>query len=143
MQAVRAPNGKRPPGAVVLLSDGGSNVGVSAVAAARQARAQHVPVYTIALGTPYGTIRGTRGGRGATLPVPVSAQELEQIASASGGRAYTAANADKVREVYAHLARQLGRKSVKREITASFAGGGLVLLLIGSVLSLLWFGRLA
>jgi Ca-activated chloride channel family protein len=143
LQAVRAPNGKRPPGAIVLLSDGGSNVGVSAVAAAHQARAQHVPVYTIALGTPYGTIRGRRGGRTATLPVPVSAQELEQIASASGGRAYTAVDADKVREVYAHLASQLGRKNVKREITASFAGGGLVLLLIGSVLSLLWFGRLA
>jgi hypothetical protein len=41
------------------------------------------------------------------------------------------------------LATQLGHKHVKREITASFAGGGLVLLLFGSVMSLAWFGRLA
>jgi Ca-activated chloride channel family protein len=45
--------------------------------------------------------------------------------------------------VYAHLAAELGHKNVKREITASFAGGGLALLLFGSVLSLAWFGRLA
>jgi Ca-activated chloride channel homolog len=44
--------------------------------------------------------------------------------------------------VYAHLAAQLGHKHVKREISASFAGGGLVLLLVGSLMSLRWFGRL-
>lgn len=143
LNAVRGPNGKRPPAAIVLLSDGGSNFGASAVAAAQRARAQHVPVYTIALGTAHGTIRGTQNGRQATIPVPVSADELNRIAAASGGRAYTVANAGKLSEVYAHLAKQLGHKNVKREITASFAGGGLALLLVGSVLSLLWFGRLA
>ena len=45
--------------------------------------------------------------------------------------------------MYAHLATALGHKKVKRELTAGFAGGGLVLLLVGSGLSLLWFGRLA
>jgi Ca-activated chloride channel homolog len=73
----------------------------------------------------------------------VSADELSRIAAASGGQAYTAAGSAKVSAVYAHLAKQLGHKKVKREITASFAGGGLALLLVGSVLSLLWFGRLA
>jgi hypothetical protein len=44
--------------------------------------------------------------------------------------------------VYSHLATQLGHKKVKHELTAGFAGGGLALLLVGSGLSLLWFGRL-
>jgi Ca-activated chloride channel family protein len=139
LDGVRGPNGKRPPSAIVLLSDGGSNVGVSAVAAARQAAARHIPIYTVALGTPYGTIPGPHG----SVPVPLSSSELAQIARASDGRAYTAANGAKVSAVYAHLAAQLGHKNVKREITAGFAGGGLALLLIGGILSLAWFGRLA
>jgi Ca-activated chloride channel family protein len=143
LAALPAQGGRRPPSAIVLLSDGGSNFGSSAVAAARTAASQHVPVYTVALGTAQGTIPIKHGAQTVTTPVPVSAQELGQIASASGGRAYTAADSAKVRAVYAHLATQLGHTHVKREITASFAGGGLALLLFGSVMSLAWFGRLA
>ena len=135
--------GKRPPGAIVLLSDGASNVGSDPLAAARQAKADHIAIYTIAIGTAHGTIPITRHGQTVTTPVPVSPQELGQIATASGGRAYTAADSLKASAVYAHLAVELGHKNVKRELTAGFAGGGLVLLLVGSGLSLLWFGRLA
>jgi Ca-activated chloride channel family protein len=135
--------GKRPPSAIVLLSDGASNVGSGPLAAARQASAQHIPIYTIALGTPNGTISIKRGSHTVNAPVPVSSQELGQIASSSGGRAYTATDSANASAVYAHLATELGHKKVKREITASFAGGGLVMLLLGSVLSLRWFGRLA
>ena len=137
-----AKGGKRPPSAIVLLSDGSSNVGPGPLAAARQAKADHIPIYTIALGTPNGTIPIRHGSRTVNAPVPVSSQELAQIAAGSGGRAFTAANSADASEVYAHLAKQLGHKQVKRELTASFAGGGLVLLLLGSGLSLLWFGRL-
>jgi Ca-activated chloride channel homolog len=135
--------GKRPPSAIVLLSDGTSNVGTSPLVAAQQAKAQHIPVYTIALGTPNGTIAIKRRGQTVNTPVPVSPQELAQIASQSGGRAFTAADSAKASAVYDHLATQLGHKKVKHEITASFAGAGLVLLLFGSALSLRWFARLA
>jgi Ca-activated chloride channel family protein len=135
-------HGKHPPGAIVLISDGASNVGTDPLAAARRAGAQHIPIYTVAVGTPNGTIPVTRGSRTVTTPVPVSAQQLGEIARLSGGRTFTASNAAGLSAVYTHLAAQLGRKQVKHEITASFAGGGLVLLLLGSVLSLLWFRRL-
>jgi Ca-activated chloride channel family protein len=135
-------HGKRPPGAIVMISDGASNVGVDPLGAARQAAAQHVPIYTVAVGTPQGTISFKRGSRTVTAPVPVSPQQLGQIARLSGGRAFTASDAAGLSAVYAHLAAKLGRKHVKHEITASFAGGGLVLLLIGSAMSLRWFGRL-
>ena len=134
--------GKRPPGAIVLISDGASNVGIGPLAAAREAGAQHIPIYTISVGTPNGTIPIKQGSRTVTVPVPVSRQQLAQIASASGGRAFTASDASGVSAAYTHLAARLGHKQVKQEITASFAGGGLVLLLLGSALSLRWFGRL-
>lgn len=142
LTALKSTSGKRIPSAIVLLSDGASNVGESPLAAARQAKSDHVPIYTIALGTGGGTIAVTRHGQTVTTPVPVSSQELAQIATLSGGHAYTAANAAGAKAVYAHLATQLGHKKVKRELTAGFAGGGLALLLVGSGLSLLWFGRL-
>ena len=126
----------------MLLSDGSSNVGTGPLAAARQAKADHIPIYTIALGTGHGTIPIRHGSQTVNSPVPVSPQELAQIAAASGGRAFTAADSAKASAVYAHLATQLGHKKVKRELTAGFAGGGLVLLLVGSGLSLFWFGRL-
>jgi Ca-activated chloride channel family protein len=136
-------NGKRPPGAIVLLSDGASNVGTSPLLVAQQAKQKHIPIYTIALGTPSGTIPISRRGQTARVAVPVSSQELGQIATQSGGRAFTAADSAKASAVYAHLATTLGHRQVKQEITARFAAGGLVLLLIGGALSLFWFARLA
>lgn len=135
-------DGKRPPGAIVLASDGASNVGSDPLAAARQAAAQHIPVYTIALGTPNGTYTEQRGPQTVSVPAPPDPQELAQIASLSRGRSFTVATASGLRDAYDHLAATLGHKQVKHEVTASFAGGGLALLLLGSVLSLLWFGRL-
>jgi Ca-activated chloride channel family protein len=142
LASVPPQGGKRPPSAILLLSDGGSDVGSSPLAAARQAAALHIPIYTIALGTPNGTMLIKRGAQTVITPVPVSPQTLAQVAALSRGRAYAAADSGKLTAIYAHLATQLGRKHVKQEITASFAGGGLVLLLIGGVLSLRWFGRL-
>jgi Ca-activated chloride channel family protein len=143
LTALKSTAGQRPPSAIVLLSDGTSNVGPSPLIAARQAKAHHVPIYTIAIGTANGTIPVKRGHRTVTAPVPVSPRELAQIASLSGGHAYTAANSADASAVYAHLARQLGHRKVKDELTYGFAGGALALLLVGGGLSLFWFGRLA
>ena len=134
--------GKRPPSAIVLISDGNSTTGADPLEVARRARSQHIPVYTIVVGTPHGTIKVKHRGATTTTPVPTEAQQLSDIAQQSGGQAFTAANASKLNAVYAHLGAQLSHKHVKREITASFAGGGLVLLLLGSLMSLRWFGRL-
>lgn len=133
-------NGRRPAGAIVLLSDGASNVGISPVQAAQQAKVHHVRIDTVALGTAAGTIPG-RGGR--SVPVPVSAQELAQVAATAGGRTFTAADAATARAIYARLATVLGRRHVHRPMTAGFAGAGLVLLLLSTGLTLYWFARIA
>jgi len=130
--------------AIVLLSDGGSTSGDDPFAAARAARRLHIPVFTVAVGTPSGTISVRhRDGRGsATIPVPVQSRELAQVAALSGGRAYTAADAGHLSAIYKQLSARLSHRSERRDLTPYFLGAGLALLLLGSALSLSWFGRL-
>ena len=137
--------GKRPPSAIVLISDGAATGKVDPVAAAQAARKARIPIYTVTLGTRSGTITVPRphGQSGTeTRAVPPDPQGMQQVARASGGKAYTAADASKLSDVYQHLGSLLGTKNEKREITAGFAGGALALLLLGAALSLRWFGRL-
>lgn len=137
------PAAKRPPAAIVLLSDGTSDAGIDQLTQAREAGRLHVPIYTVSLGTTSGTITVPNGHGGTAVhqatPDP---QALAQIAQASGGHAYTAASAGNLSAVYDHLGVQLGRRTVKQEITASFAGVGLALLLVGCALTLRWLRRL-
>jgi Ca-activated chloride channel family protein len=142
LAGLRGPDGRHVPSAIVLLSDGGSDLGIDPVTAARQAAAEHIPVYTVALGTSRGTIEVYEHHKFVTVPVPLAPAALAQIAAAGKGRSFTAGDSATVSAVYKHLAAELGHKTVKHEVTASFAGAGLVLLVIGGVLSLRWFGRL-
>ena len=143
LQNVPGVNGRRPPGAVVLISDGGSDFGRDPVAAAQAAARLHIPVYTVALGTDHGTIQ-VRGANGTTrtVRVPPDPQALAAIAHASGGQTFTAASTEGLSAVYERLGSQLGRRERRRQVTSAFAAGGLVLLLAGAGLSLRWFGRL-
>jgi Ca-activated chloride channel family protein len=144
LSGLRSPTGRRVPSAIVLLSDGTSTTGADPLTAARDAGAAHIPVYTVALGTGHGTITVTHpNGTTRTVPVPLNPSELQQIARLSKGRSFTIGSSAGLSAVYAHLAAQLGHKHVSRQMTASFAGAGFVLLLLGSAMSLRWFGRLA
>ena len=71
-----------PPARIVLLSDGKTQVGRPSDQAAMAARAQSVPIYTIAYGTPDGYI--DIGGR--REPVPVDRAELARVSKISVGR---------------------------------------------------------
>ena len=64
------------------------------------------------------------------------------ISKASGGTAYTANDADQLSGVYENLGSRLGTKKEEREITAVFAGGGLILLLGAAFAGLRTTGRL-
>ena len=135
--------GKRPPSAIVLLTDGASKRGQDPIQVAQQAARLKIPIYTVALGTPEGTIRvKKRGGGTSVSPVPPDPQSLAAIAHASRGRAFTAEDAGQLSTVYQHLGHQLCTKKAKREITAAFVGGALLLLAAGGAMSLRWFGRL-
>jgi Ca-activated chloride channel family protein len=137
-------NGQRPPAAIVLISDGSSTRGIDPVRAARAAGKLHIPVDTVALGTATGTITVPRPGKAPgseVRHVPPDPTALAAIAKASGGRTYTAVDSTRLSQVYDHLGSQLGRRRVHREITSTFAGGALALVLLGVLASLTWFGR--
>jgi Ca-activated chloride channel family protein len=126
---------RRPPAAIVLLSDGKQTSGRDAVAVAQEAAEQHVPVYTVALGTPDGVVDGI-------LRVPPDPEALREIAQVSGGQAFEASDGDELSAVYERLGSQLGTREETREVTAAFAAAGLLLLggaLAGSIRR---FGRL-
>jgi Ca-activated chloride channel homolog len=148
LNAIRAatpPGGKRPPAAILLLSDGKSTRGRDALTAAREAARQKVRVYTVALGTDQGTIEVERpGGQSGTYTqrVPPDRESLRQISQITKGKSFSTADAGELDEIYESLGSQVSMKDEPREITAAFAGGALLLLLVGGVMSLRWFGRL-
>jgi len=129
----------RPPAAIILLSDGATTTGSDPVEVAREAGKRDIPIYTVALGTPDGTVPG---GFGGSIPVPPDPETLREISKASGGTAYTANDADQLSGVYENLGSRLGTKQEEREITAVFAGGGLILLVGAAALGLKSMGRL-
>ncbi len=111
--------GQTPPAAIVLLSDGASNLGRSSATAASDAKKKGVPVYTIAYGTPGGYVVDSRGQR---QPVPVDHAELQRIADNSGGKKFSAASAGQLKQVYDTIAHQVGYQRVETEITEKYAG---------------------
>jgi Ca-activated chloride channel family protein len=133
--------GKRPPQAIVLLSDGKTTVGPDPVPIARMAGQLKIRIYTVALGTRDATVPNPNPF-GTPLSVAPDPETLRRIAQASGGRAFTAEDDEQLSSIYKTLGSQLGTKKQKKEATATFAIGGLVLLLGAAAASMRWSGRL-
>jgi len=135
--------GRRVPSAIILLSDGKSVRGPEPTDVAQRAKDLKIPIYTVTLGTPAGTIEVPRAnGTTATRSVPPDPIESSEVARIAGGRAYTADTAKDLSAVYDSLGSRIGYRDEKREITAAFSGGALALLAGGALLSLYWFRRL-
>jgi Ca-activated chloride channel family protein len=139
--APKGAGGKRPPSAIVLLSDGATTVGRDPVAVAHAAGRLKIPIYTIALGTRDATVPNPGFGP-PLLSVPPDPATMRAIAQASGGRSFSAEDDQQLSTIYRTLGSQLGTRTVHREITAAFAIGGLVLLLGAAAGSVRWTGRL-
>jgi Ca-activated chloride channel family protein len=129
-------------GAIVLLSDGEANAGADPVKAARRAAAAGVPISTVALGTKSGAVTVTdRQGRSRSIAVPPDPAALRRVARISGGRFVSAADARRLVASYERFGATVGVERERRELTAGFAGGALLLVALGGAFSLLWFGR--
>ncbi len=106
------------PGAIVLLSDGYTNVGRPSDQAAQESKKEGIPIYTIAYGTDSGYVEND----GRREPVPVNPAELNQISRISGGKAFTAGSEDELKQVYSSIAHQVGYMKVDQEVTEAYAG---------------------
>jgi len=137
-------DGKVPPTAVLVISDGAAQGGrVTPAAAIKRARLLHVPVYAILVGTPDGVVEHRlTGGFTERIRVPPNQKTLQQVAEGTGGRLFAAPDDKRLREVYEGLASRLGKKTTSREVTDLFAAGSIGLLLTGGALSMLWYRRI-
>ena len=134
---------RREPAAVILISDGASTHGRDPLPVARKAARARIPVYTVALGTDAGTIDVERpDGSSTTRPVPPDRDTMKRIAAISGGRTFAANAGDELAAVYERLGSRVATREERRQVTSAFAGGAVLLLIVGGALSLRWFGRL-
>jgi Ca-activated chloride channel family protein len=141
---VRGETGDPPPASILLISDGAQTQGaLTPVDAARRARAAGVPIFTVVLGTPNGVVeRMLTGGFRERIRVPPDPDALRQVATASGGESFTVADDASLKKVYAELGSRFGHQRKQAEITAAFAGAGMLLLLASGALSAVLFRRI-
>ncbi|BAX91280.1 VWA domain-containing protein [Mycobacterium shigaense] len=111
-----------PPARIVLESDGAENVPLDpnapqgAFTAARAAKAEGVQISTISFGTPDGTVVY----QGATIPVPVDDQTLQEICKITDGQAFHADSLESLNNVYSTLQRQIGYETVKGDASLAW-----------------------
>jgi Ca-activated chloride channel family protein len=130
----------RPSAAIVLLSDGSSTEGkVGPIVAAKRAKKAGVVVYTVALGTKGGTIKDP--ATGGTTPVAPDPAALGAIATAGGGKGYSATNAAELQKIYAGIGKTVGKQQEQQDLGVGFIGLAALLVLGSSGLSLRWFRR--
>lgn len=128
LQLLHGSDRRHPPSAIVLLSDGAANIGVSPVVVAQLAKRERIPIFTVALGTPGGTLNV--GPFSPPEPVPPDPELMRQIAVASGGRAFNAHTSGELSTIYQSLGKQLSSVDRKRDITPEVALLAAVLLLV-------------
>jgi Ca-activated chloride channel homolog len=141
LQLLQGSNAKHAPSAIVLLSDGAANAGPDPVTVSQEAKKDRIPIYTVALGTPGGVLPNP-DPLAPAQPVPPDPELMREVASVSGGTAFNARSADELSSIYKKLGSQLSTVARKKEITAWFAAGGLIVLIGAAGASARWSGRL-
>ena len=132
------------PASILFLSDGAQTRGfLQPLDGAALAQEACIPVYTIALGTPEGSIpRGSFGGAfgpssgsGDRIPVPPDPETLRQIAETTGGEFSEARSADALERAYANLGSKLGREPGETEVTFLFIALAAGFLLLSGIVA--------
>ena len=133
------PPGSHRSAAIVLLTDGENNENPDPSVAAADAANAGIRIFTVGIGSPEGATLDINGFR---VHTQLDEPALQQIADVTGGAYYHAADAGQLYAIYDQLDPRLSIQPQTLELTPLFAGAGLLLLVFGGVLSLLWLGRL-
>jgi Ca-activated chloride channel family protein len=127
---------------ILFLSDGHQTTGaLKPLEGAQRAKDAKIPVYTVSLGTPEGTL-GHEFGNSHPIPVPPDPATLAAIADTTGGKFFDAQSAGALQSAYSKLGSSLGRAPGKTEVTYAFLIGAAGLLVGAGFLSALWSPRL-
>ena len=133
----------KPPGRIVLLSDGAENRPSNhdsphgAFTAARTSAKEHqVPISTISFGTKGGTVKIGK----EQVKVPVDETTMKKVAELSGGQMYTAARVDELNRSFDAVKEQIGYETIRGPGGTSWLRLG-VLALTLAIISALVFNR--
>lgn len=132
------PKGTYTAAAIVLLTDGENTDEPDPLEAAQAAADRGVRIYTIGVGSAAGTTLTIEGFNVFTQLDEVT---LQQIAQMTGGSYYNAESREDLIAIYENLNRQFVIRPEPMEITPILAGIGILSLLAGGAVSMLWFGR--
>ena len=123
---------------IVLLTDGENNMDPDPLAAAQFAADRGVPIHTIAIGSVEGVDLTVNG---FTVHTQVDEATLQQIAEITDGFYFNAETEEDLRTIYESIEPGFRINKEETEVTAVFAGLSILILLIGGMLSLLWFSH--
>ncbi len=123
---------------IVLFSDGENNMDPDPLAAAQFAADRGVPIHTIAIGSVEGVDLTVNG---FTVHTQVDEAALQQIAEITDGFYFNAETEEDLRTIYDSIEPGFRITKDETEVTAVFAGISVLILLVGGMLSLLWFSH--
>ncbi len=125
--------------AIVLISDGQSNMGPEVLKMAQLAADHGVRVYTVGVGTTEGIVLKAQG---VSMRVKLDETVLKKVAELTLADYYRATSASDLKKVYAALATTIRlEKHQSTEVTALFLATGTLLMLLAAFLSVRRDGR--
>jgi len=130
------PDGARPPGLVVLLSDGENSIGREPAEVAARAAQEGIRVNTIGLGE-----RGAAPVIGRNQSVRLDETTLRGVADATGGSYFYAAETGQLERIYADLGSQVSWVEERTEVTSLVGALGTLLMVAGGLFGLRWFAQ--
>jgi Ca-activated chloride channel homolog len=125
--------------AIVLLSDGENTATPDPLEVAKLSSTAGVKIYTVGVGSGEETVIDIDGFKVATA---LDEEMLQGIAKFSDGSYFRADDAETLSKIYSSIKLEWKSTPQRTEVTALAAGLSAIALAIGSLLSLLWFGRL-
>ncbi|MET0333666.1 MAG: VWA domain-containing protein [Rhizobacter sp.] len=126
--------------AIVLLTDGQRTTGPDPMDAAKMAADRGVKIYSVGIGTKEGE---TIGFEGWSMRVRLDEETLKGVANLTRAEYFYAGTAEDLKKVYQSLSSRMVVEKKETEITALFAAGAALLVLLSAALSVWWFGRVA
>ena len=133
------PKGADHTATIVLLSDGQNNQFPAPQQVIEDAVSRGIRIFTVGVGSANGTIVRIQG---RAVRTRLDEATLKQIADATGGQYFNAANSTDLRAVYENLTTQLVFRQQRTEITAYLTAIAAVLMILAASLSLFWFNRI-
>jgi Ca-activated chloride channel family protein len=131
--------GYYPSSVVLLLTDGENTSNLDPLDIAQIAAEAGVRIYPVGIGSQEGAILQIEG---YSVSTRLDESMLQDIASLTNGSYYRAEDEESLHEIYENVDLLLTISEEKTEVTAIFAGLGLLFFLIGGIFAMIWFGRM-